>query len=126
MLSHFNFADGIHDSCLLSVDPYRIQSIWNGYMRLNGGIRSRLGGIAAKLREIKWVIMNKRRVLHSLVLFNTIIVMKHSNYLLHEIKFRHDQHNLEIRQKFNISTPVHFAVHFVVRHLSYTRNAAKL
>jgi hypothetical protein len=123
VLSHFNFADVIYGPCLLSVDAYRIQLIQNCCVRLIGGIRGRERGVSAKLREIKWLRMNERRVLHSLVLFNKIIIMKRPNYLHEKIKFRHDIHNLDIRHKNDITIPGHVSANF---ERSFSFNIAKL
>lgn len=47
----------------------------------------------AKMREIGWLSIKKRRYLHTSVLHNTIILKKSPHYLHQEIKFRHDVHN---------------------------------
>lgn len=107
VLSHFNYCDVLYGPCLLECDARRIQLMQNSCVRLIGGIRGRERGVSAKLREIHWLRMNERRMLHSLILFNKIICNRCPDYLYDKVKFRYDAHNLEIRHKYMITPPAH-------------------
>lgn len=107
VLSQFNFCDILYGPCLLERDLRRIQLIQNCCVRLVGGIRRYDRGVSAKLREIGWLNMKERRILHGLVLFNKIILNKCPKYLYQKIKFRHDAHNLDLRHKCIITPPSH-------------------
>lgn len=107
VLSHFNYCDVLYGPCLLGSDAKRIQLMQNSCVRLVGGIRGRERGVSAKLREINWLRMNERRMLHSLVLFNKIICKNCPAYLYDKVKFRYDVHNLDLRHKCTITPPTH-------------------
>ena len=107
VLSQFNFCDTLYGPCLLESDARRIQLMQNCCVRLIGGIRRYERGISAKLKEIGWLNMKERRILHSLVLYNKIIFKKCPNYLYQKIKFRYDAHDLDLRHKYTITPPIH-------------------
>ena len=107
VLSHFNFCDTVYGPCLLEHDSRRIQLIQNCCVRLIGGIRKYDRGVSAKMRDIGWLSMHQRRMFHSLVFFNKIIVNKLPSYLYQKIKFRFDAHALDLRHKYILTPPTH-------------------
>lgn len=107
VLSQFTFCDTLYGPCLLERDARRIQMMQNSCVRMICGIRKYERGVSAKMREIGWFTMSERRMFHSLVMFNKIIVNKRPDYLYNKLKFRYDSHALDLRHKSTITPPLH-------------------
>lgn len=106
VLSLFHFADSLYGPSLTLLYRTKIQKIQNSCLRLIFGIRKR-ERISHKLRELGWLSMEYRRLLHSACLYYKIIVNKSPEYLYKKIRFRTDVHNLNIRFKGLLTPPVH-------------------
>lgn len=106
VLSNFNFADTVYNPCIDADDIRRIQVVQNSCLRLIFGIR-RGQHISHKLKELKWLNMSERRLLHSACLFHTILTKKTPPYLYRKITHRTDIHNLNIRHKGTLTPPCH-------------------
>lgn len=106
VLSHFNYCDVIYGPCLEKIDINRIEKLQKSCLRFIYGIR-KYDPISHKLKEAKWLNMENRRKMHSLVLFHGVISKKCPPYLVNKIKFRTDVHNLNLRFKGLITPPPH-------------------
>lgn len=106
ILSHFNFADSVYSPFLDSYDVKRIQKIQNCCIRLIFGIRRRQP-VSHKLRELRWLSMFQRRILHSACFFYKIIKFKSPPYLHQKLSYRTDVHNINIRRQHLLTVPAH-------------------
>lgn len=106
VLSKFNFGDTVYGPCLDAESSRRIQVIQNSCLRLIFGIR-RGKHVSHKLKELKWLNMFNRRLLHSSCLFHKIMTNKTPAYLINKITFRTDVHNVNIRYKGALTPPLH-------------------
>ena len=95
------------DPVWIMIDQKRIQKLQNSCLRLIFGIRRR-ERISYKLKELKWLNMHNRRVLHATCFFYKIIKYKTPPYLHEKIVYRTDVHNINIRRKNIISIPRHY------------------
>ena len=111
VLSHFNFCDVIYSPCLDQVDKQKIERAQKSCLRYIYGIR-KFEPVSYKLIDTNWLTMEKRRKLHSLVLFHKIITNQSPPYLLHKITYRTDIHNLNLRFRGLISLPPHRSAMF--------------
>lgn len=106
VLSHFNYSDVLYGPCITKFDKQRIQRMQNSCIRLICGIRRR-ERVTNRLKNIKWLNMEERRLLHMLVTYNNVIINKSPPYLYNKIRFRTDVHNINVRHKHFISPPLH-------------------
>lgn len=106
VLSAFNYCDVLYNSCITKHDASRIQLIQNSCARLVCGIR-RGNPISHKIKEIGWLRMSERRILHCLVLYHKVILNRTPSYLHEKIMLRQEVHNVNIRFKNFISPPPH-------------------
>lgn len=122
VLSHFNYCDVVYGPCLDIVTSRRIQRIQNSCARLICNMKRR-EHISHKIKEINWLNMANRRLLHALVCFQRIVTTKSPPYLYNKIRFRTDIHNLNVRRKSLITPPLHKTVLF---ERSFSYNICKL
>lgn len=106
VLSKLNYADSLYGPCLTSLYTHKIQKLQNSCLRLVYGIR-RNQRISHKLKDIKWLNMSNRRLLHAACLFHTLVLNKTPIYLYNKITFRTDVHHLNIRSKGLLTPPIH-------------------
>lgn len=106
VLSHFNYLDNVYGPFLDSKDNNRVQKIQNSCVRLICGIRRRQR-VSHKLRELNWLNMSERRLLHSVCFFYKILKHKCPPYLYNKLQFRTDVHNLNIRRQHLLTIPAH-------------------
>ena len=106
ILSLLNYADVLYGPCLTSLYKGKIQKLQNSCLRFIYGIR-RGQRISYKLKEAGWLSMADRRYLHAACMFHSIILSKTPLYLHRKISFRTDVHNVNIRSKGLLTTPVH-------------------
>lgn len=117
VLSHYNFADSIYGPCLDSLTSRRIQKTQNSCLRFIFGIKRR-NRISHKLRDAEWLNMFNRRKLHLACTFHKIMLFKNPPYLYNKISFRTDVHNINIRNRGNVTIPKH-KTHKFRRSFSY-------
>lgn len=122
VLSHFNFADLVYGPCLDSADVKRVQRIQNSCLRLVYGIR-KYDHISHKLRDIKWLNMRNRRLLHFACFMHKLLITKTPSYLCDRLTFRTDVHNINIRNKGLLTIPIHKSVLF---ESCFSYSAAKI
>uniref|UniRef100_A0A1Y1LAN8 Reverse transcriptase domain-containing protein n=1 Tax=Photinus pyralis TaxID=7054 RepID=A0A1Y1LAN8_PHOPY len=101
VLSQFNYCDQIYGPCLKTTEIHKIQKMQNSCLRLIFGIRKH-EHISHKLKEIDWLNMSKRRLLHSASLFHKIISTKMPTYLYEIIKFSSSSRHYKL-----ITPPLH-------------------
>lgn len=106
ILSHFNYGDVIYNSCLSKHDNLRIQKVQNACVRIIYGIK-RHESVSLKLKELGWLNMAQRRLLHSAVVYHKILTTKSPPYLYNKIHFRYLTHKLNTRNKNIITPPFH-------------------
>lgn len=121
ILSHLNYADVIYGPCLTTLDNQRLQRIQNSCIRFIFNLR-KYDHISHKLKEIGWLDIQKRRILHSCVLFNKILILKTPPYLFEKISYRTDIHNINIRRRSLLTIPLHSTSVF---QKSFSYNIAK-
>lgn len=107
VLSKVEYCDSVYGFCLDYRDINRIQKLQNACLRLIFGIR-KYERISHKLKDIGWLNMKNRRILHCNCLYHKIIITKTPPYLYNKIRFRTDVHNLNLRFRGNITIPLHF------------------
>lgn len=122
VLSHFNFCDIVYGPAIDSADANRIQKVQNSCLRLIFGVRKR-ERISHKLKELSWLSMFHRRLLHSACLFYNIICSKCPVYLYRKLKFRTDVHTLNLRFKGLLTPPLHKSTLF---RRSFSYNITKI
>lgn len=122
MLSHFNYCDVLYGPCLDGIYKLKIEKVQKNCLRFIYGIR-KFDPVSHKLKDAKWLSMENRRKLHSLVLFHNIIYKNCPPYLTDKINFRTDVHNLNLRFKGLITPPPHKTSLF---QRSFTYNIYKL
>lgn len=122
VLSHFAYCDIIYGPCLDVMTSKRIQRVQNSCTRLICGIRRR-EHVTYKIREINWLNMSNRRLLHSSMFFHKIVTTKSPQYLYEKIRFRTDVHNINIRRKSLITPPAHKTALY---ERSFTYNISKV
>lgn len=118
VLSKLNYCDIVYGPCIDSVVTLKVQRLQNSCLRFIYGIR-KFDHISHKLIEAKWLDMNHRRILHSLCLYQKIILFKSPPYLYAKIRFRSDVHSLNLRFKGLITPPKHHN-EFFKRSFIYT------
>lgn len=106
VLSHFNYADSLYNSCIDSITSKRIQKVQNSCLRFIYGIPRRYH-ISDKLRDTNWLNMYHRRLLHTACLVYRVISEKTPPYLYQKIRFRTDIHNVNLRNRGNVTIPKH-------------------
>lgn len=106
VLSNFSYCDVIYGPCLDVMTSKRVQRIQNSCTRIICGVR-RSEHISHKIKEIGWLNMNNRRLLHSAIFYHKIITTETPSYLYNKIRFRTDVHNVNIRRKSLITPPIH-------------------
>ena len=104
--SHFNFCDVVYSPCLDHIYKQKIERVQKSCLRYIYGIR-KFERISHKLEDAGWATMEKRRELHSVVLFHKVIYYQTPPYLLNKITFRSDVHTLNLRFGDRISPPPH-------------------
>lgn len=105
VLSQCNYCDVVYGWCLDYSDRARLQKLQNSCIRLIFGIR-RGNRVSYKLRELAWLNMTNRRILHSRMFFYKILKYRSPPYLYQKITFRTDVHHLNLRRR-NICIPRH-------------------
>lgn len=111
VLSHINYASVVFYPFLRQTDVQRLQRLQNSCVRLVCGIR-KYDPISSHLKEIAWLNIKNRNVLHSCCFFHNILLTKSPPYLYNKITFRTDVHNLNIRRKSTITIPKHKTAEF--------------
>lgn len=106
VLSKVDFCDSVFSSCLDYRNTVRLQKLQNSCLRLIFGIR-KYERISHKLKDIAWLNMTNRRILHCTYLYHKILHTQMPPYLYNKITFRTDVHNLNLRFRGNISIPLH-------------------
>lgn len=106
VLSHFNYCDVIYHACLTEFDASRIQRLQNSCVRLICHVK-KFDHISHKIKELGWLTMKQRRLLHSCVIYHKIITENSPSYLYKKIKFRHNVHDLNTRNKNILTPPMH-------------------
>lgn len=106
VLSQFNFADVVYFSCITKADQLRIQRVQNACIRFIYGIK-RYESVSTKFKELNWLSMRERQIVHGCCLYFKVIRNKIPIYLYNKISFRGDLHNLNTRQRSLISPPRH-------------------
>lgn len=122
VLSHFNYADTVYGFGLLKTDCHRVQLIQNSCVRLICNLRKR-DHITQYLKEIGWLNMERRRILHSCVFYHKLITCQTPEYLYHKITFRNAVHSLNVRSRNLLTIPQHRTVMF---QSSFSYRVAKL
>lgn len=122
VLSHFSYCDVVYGPCLDVVTSMRIQRVQNSCIRLIYGLKRR-DHVSPKLKELGWLNMADRRLLHAAVFFHGIVSTRCPPYLYNKIRYRSDIHNLNIRRKSLITIPVHRTSLF---ERSFKYNIAKI
>ena len=106
VLSVFNYADVVYDSCLDSVASAQIQRVQNACLRFIYGI-GRREHISHTLDWASWLNMSRRRALHKACMYHRIILRATPPYLYNRIRFRTDVHNINIRHRHTLTIPQH-------------------
>lgn len=106
VLSHFDYADSVYGPFLDTIGSRRIQKLQNACIRLICGIR-RGGHVSHRLKDLGWLNMYNRRLLHSLCFYYKIIKYRCPPYLYNKLTFRTDVHNVNIRRKNLLTIPLH-------------------
>lgn len=122
VLSHFSYCDVVYGPCLDVVTSRRIQLVQNACTRLICGVRRR-EHISHKIKEINWLNMINRRLLHASVFCHKIVTTQKPPYLYNKIVFRTDVHNINIRRKSLITPPAHKTALF---ERSFSYNLCKI
>lgn len=122
VLCHFNYNNQIFGPALNCNDLRRLQLIQNNCVRLISGVRRR-DHITPYLKELGWLTIKQRIILHSCVLYHKIITNKCPSYLFDKIEFRTDVHHINIRYASRITPPLHRTALF---QSSYSYMMAKL
>ena len=122
VLSHFNYCDVVYGPCLDSVTSRRVQRVQNSCVRLIYKLNKR-DHISHRIKELNWLNMENRRLLHAWVCFQRIVTTKSPPHLYNKIRFRTDIHSLNIRRKSLITPPIHKTALF---ERSFTYNICKL
>lgn len=107
VLSHFNYCDVIYGPCLTAFDSNRVQKVQNSCLRLIHGIR-KFQHISHAFELSEWLRMSDRRYIHSACMYHSILLNKTPPYLYNKITFRTDVHNVNIRFKHTLTTPIHY------------------
>ena len=122
VLSHFNYCDVLYGPCLDKNDINRIEMVQKCCLRFIYGIR-KYEPVSYKLKDAKWLSMQNRRKLHSLVFFHIVIISNCPPYLSNKITYRTDIHSLNLRFRGLITPPPHKTALF---KRSFTYNVYKL
>lgn len=122
VLSHFNFCDAVYGPCLTREYSKKIQKVQRSCLRFIYGIR-KFEPVIHKLKDCNWIDMERRRRLHSMILFHSIILYKTPPYLFNKIKLRSDVHTLNLRHRGLLSAPTHSTTTFT---RSFTFNIVSL
>lgn len=111
VLSHLNYGDVVYGPNLLCRDSRRLQLIQNACVRLICGLR-RGSHITASTRQLGWLSMEKRRLLHLAVYSYKIIKESTPPYLYNKISFRTSVHNINTRYRHTLNIPRHKTCQF--------------
>lgn len=106
VLCHFNNNSQVFGHALKRNDMNRLQLVQNNCVRLICGVKRR-DHITPYLKELGWLTMKQRFILHSSVLYHKIITTKCPSYLFEKIEFRTDVHHINIRYALRITPPLH-------------------
>lgn len=118
VLSHFDFADIVYHPCLTKQDQARIQRVQNSCARFIFGCK-RYDSVSNKIREIKWLTMYQRRILHTCCFYHKLLRTKTPQYLFNKIVTRGSVHNLNTRNRPMLTPPSHRSALYQ-RSFSYT------
>lgn len=106
VLSFFNYGDVIYAKCITKYASNRIQMVQNSCTRLIYGMRGRRG-VSHKLKSTNTINMSNRRILHSVLFYRNIIKFETPSYLYNRVRFRHQEHQINIRRNCLLSIPKH-------------------
>lgn len=106
VLSHFNFCDTVYGPFLTKLDQHRIEKVQRCCMRYIFMI-GKYDSVTYKLKDLDWLTMDRRRLLHMMTLYHKILSSKTPPYLYRRMTFRCDVHNLNIRSRSLLSPPPH-------------------
>lgn len=84
----------------------RIQRVQNSCIRFIYGIR-KFQHVSHKFSELGWLKMQYRFNVYMLCLYHKILIFKSPPYLYNKITFRSDVHNINVRYRGLITTPMH-------------------
>lgn len=88
VLSHFNYCDFIYGPCLDLESRNRIQKIQNSCCRLACNLR-KYDHVSNKIKELGWLKMEKRRILHLANFTHRLITGNHPSPLRAKFQLRH-------------------------------------
>lgn len=106
VLSHANYADVIYGPALRLIDQNRLQKLQNSCVRFITCAKRR-DHVTEYCRQIGWLKMKERRILHSCCFIRKILDNKTPSYLYEKISFRTDVHNLNLRHRGLMNIPKH-------------------
>ena len=119
VLSCFLYCSPTFFPCLDSIHLSKIQKVQNACLRYIFGLR-KFDHVSHRLKDLKWLNMKNRFVLHSVVLYHRIINLRQPTYLFEKVKFRADLLTVNVRNKNSlIITPPKHRTALFQRSFSY-------
>lgn len=106
VLSQLIYCSPVYSPCLSQDDMNRVQRVQNSCIRFIYGIR-KFQHVSHKFSELGWLKMRNRFNTITLCLYHKVLLFKTPPYLYNKISFRSDVHNINIRYKGLITTPIH-------------------
>lgn len=112
VLSNFNYCDYVYGFCLDQESKIRIQKIQNMCVRFVYGVR-KYEHISRFYKEINWLKMDDRRLLHfSSFLIKIINDPSSPSSIRERLIFRHDIHDRNVRFRTRLTMPHHQSAMF--------------
>ena len=105
VLSLFNYCDFLYGPCLDNTYKNRIQKVQNSCVRFIYGLK-KFDHISQNIKELKWLNMVNRRILHLNVFVHKMLIHKSGN-IVDKLTQRSDIHSVNVRQKNKLTMPHH-------------------
>lgn len=106
VLSIFNYCDVVYSPCLDLLTSNRIQKVQNSCIRFIFNLRKR-EHVSHRIREIHWLKMKQRVMVHYANLVHSVVTHKTPNYLSDILIQNSVVHDVNTRNKFKYRIPPH-------------------
>nr|CAI5854689.1 unnamed protein product [Callosobruchus analis] len=118
ILSKLEYADLVIGPCLTQQEAFRLQKVQNSCVRYVSGIPRR-DRISRHIRDINWLTMQQRWIVHLLSFIQAILNNRTPAYLFNKLAFRSQYHKLNLRRVgITLNIPPH-KTNFVKKSFSY-------
>lgn len=111
VLSIFNYGDCVYGPCLTQENKRRLQVAQNCCIRFVVSVPYS-AHITPFIRSLNLLKLHERRFISYVLLVSKVVTSSKPVYLYDRIQFRHNSHDLNLRQNFSLTVPSHNTAKF--------------